>query len=153
MATWTSIGPMSSGRNVPRPPPSIIAGPPIPMLLSAVAITVSQQPSRAALPAKHRPAAMPDRGHQPGEPGEVLEGAGVEPGDHRHVRVAGPAPAALGEEHHRQPEPLDQLEDAVLLGVVALALGPGEHRVVVGDHRAPGPVLGHQVAVDPPDAR
>ena len=38
--------------NTPRPPPSIIAGPPIPMLESSVAITTSQQPSSAALPAK-----------------------------------------------------------------------------------------------------
>ena len=38
--------------NTPRPPPSIIAGPPMPMLESSVAITTSQQPSSAALPAK-----------------------------------------------------------------------------------------------------
>jgi hypothetical protein len=36
----------------PEPPPSIIAGPPIPMLASSVAITTSQQPRMAALPAK-----------------------------------------------------------------------------------------------------
>ena len=49
---WTSAGPISSGLNEPSPPPSIIAGPPIPMLESSLAITTSQQPSSAALPAK-----------------------------------------------------------------------------------------------------
>ena len=37
---------------VPSPPPSIIAGPPIPILASGDAITRSQQPSSAALPAR-----------------------------------------------------------------------------------------------------
>ncbi len=40
------------GMNSPSPPPSIIAGPPIPMLESSVAMIASQQPSSAALPAK-----------------------------------------------------------------------------------------------------
>ena len=56
---------MSSGANWPRPPPSIMAGPPMPMLAPSVAMTTSQQPSRAALPAKHRPDAMPTRGTVP----------------------------------------------------------------------------------------
>ncbi len=49
---WTLIGPMAVGSNTPRPPPSIIAGPPMPMFESAVAITTSHTPSIAALPAK-----------------------------------------------------------------------------------------------------
>ena len=52
LAYCTSIGPTSFGSNTPRPPPSIMAGPPIPMLESSVAITTSQHPSSAALPAK-----------------------------------------------------------------------------------------------------
>ena len=51
-AYCTSIGPTSPGSYTPSPPPSIIAGPPMPMLESSVAITTSQQPSSAALPAK-----------------------------------------------------------------------------------------------------
>ncbi len=42
-----------------------MAGPPIPMFESAVAITVSQQPSRAALPANTRPTAIPTLGTSP----------------------------------------------------------------------------------------
>ena len=52
LALWIAIGPTSAGSNTPSPPPSIIAGPPIPMLEFSVAITTSQQPSSAALPAK-----------------------------------------------------------------------------------------------------
>ena len=47
-----SAGPTSSGATTPRPPPSIIAGPPMPMLALRVEITESQLPSSAALPAK-----------------------------------------------------------------------------------------------------
>ena len=46
-------------RTRPRPPPSIIAGPPMPMLALSVAMITSQQPSSAALPAKQRPARCP----------------------------------------------------------------------------------------------
>ncbi|MNR62286.1 hypothetical protein D3C85_1842730 [compost metagenome] len=56
---------MSSGRYTPSPPPSIIAGPAMPMLASRVATITSQQPSSAALPAKQRPAAMPMTGTSP----------------------------------------------------------------------------------------
>ena len=53
------------------------------------------------------------------------------------VGVAGPAAAALGEEHDRQPQPLGELEQPVLLAVVLRALRAGEHGVVVGhDHAA-----------------
>ena len=41
-----------SGSNTPSPPPSIMAGPPMPMLESSVAMTTSQHPRIAALPAK-----------------------------------------------------------------------------------------------------
>ena len=67
-APGTSIGPTSSGRNTPRPPPSIIAGPPMPMFESSVAMITSQQPSSAALPAKQRPEVMPTSGTRPLQP-------------------------------------------------------------------------------------
>ena len=54
---------------------------------------------------------------------EQCEGGGVETGDARRVGVTRSASAALGEEHHGKPEPLDELEEAVLLLVVHLALG------------------------------
>ena len=42
---------ITSGRKIPSPPPSIIAGPPIPIFDPFVAITTSQHPSKDALPA------------------------------------------------------------------------------------------------------
>ena len=59
---------MSSGANTPRPPPSTIAGPPMPMLAPSVAMTTSQHPRMAALPAKQRPDAMPTSGTWPDRP-------------------------------------------------------------------------------------
>src|SRR5436190_9375390 len=38
-AAWTSLGPICSGLKTPRPPPSTIAGPPMPIELSRVAMT------------------------------------------------------------------------------------------------------------------
>ena len=65
LGTCTLIGPTSSGAKTPRPPPSIIAGPPMPMFASAVAMITSQQPRMAALPAKQRPDVMPTSGTRP----------------------------------------------------------------------------------------
>ena len=62
LGTWTSIGPMSSGAKTPSPPPSTIAGPPMPIDELAVAMITSQQPSSDALPAKQRPEVMPTIG-------------------------------------------------------------------------------------------
>src|SRR3569833_2012779 len=61
----TLIGPSSSGRNTPRPPPSTIAGPPMPSAESLVAMITSQQPRIAALPAKQRPEFTPTSGTVP----------------------------------------------------------------------------------------
>ena len=58
----------------------------------------------------------------------------------------GPPAAALGEQHDRQPAPLGDLEQAVLLEVVAHALRAGQDRVVVGHRHA-------RAAVDLADAR
>ena len=50
-----SDGPISFGSNFPSPPPSIIAGPAIPIQEFFVAILISALPKRAALPAKQNP--------------------------------------------------------------------------------------------------
>ena len=65
--TWIlmTFGPISSGVKMPRPPPSTIAGPPMPILVLRVAITTSQQPTRAALPAKQRPETIAIIGTRP----------------------------------------------------------------------------------------
>ena len=65
LGAWMRAGPTSSGAQLPRPPPSIIAGPPMPIEESAVAMMTSQQPSSAALPAKQRPATTPITGTRP----------------------------------------------------------------------------------------
>ena len=65
LGTCTLIGPTSSGEKTPRLPPSIIAGPPMPMDEFLVAITTSQQPRIAALPAKQRPELIPTNGTAP----------------------------------------------------------------------------------------
>ena len=93
-----------------------------------------------------------DEGHLAAQRAEEREGLGVEPGHDGHVGVAGAAAAALGEEDDREAQPLDELEEAVLLAVVHLALGAGQDGVVVREHGAAGPFLAEEVAVDPADA-
>ena len=97
-----SSGPTSSGGKTPRPPPSIIAGPPMPIVEFLVAMITSQQPRSAALPAKQRPELMPTSGTTPLSLPEDMEGHGVEAGHRLHVGVARPPAAAFGEEHQRQ---------------------------------------------------
>ena len=46
------MGPTAAGATTPSPPPSIMAGPPMPRLASGVAMITSQAPARVALPAK-----------------------------------------------------------------------------------------------------
>ena len=78
-----------------------------------------------------------DHRHQAGERGELAEGVVVQAGDDGHVNVTRTPAAALGEQHHRQLELVRQRQHAVLLVVVAPALGAGEYGVVVGhDHAA-----------------
>ena len=62
---WTSEGPTSSGSTVPSPPPSIIAGPPMPSEEPSVATIRSDAPAITALPAKQRPATIAMRGTRP----------------------------------------------------------------------------------------
>ena len=47
----SEMGPTSSGRKAPMPPPSMVAGPPIAMSASSVAMMRSVTPRIAALPA------------------------------------------------------------------------------------------------------
>ena len=128
---FISNGPTASASTTPSPPPSIIAGPPMPMLASGVAMIRSEHPSSAALPAKQRPDAMPTQRHHTGQPRPERECHHVETGDHRLVGVTRPAAAALGEEHDRQAPAIDDLEETVFLAVPHRSLGSGEHGVVV----------------------
>jgi hypothetical protein len=77
-----------------------------------------------------------DHRHLARERGELAEGVVVEARHDRHVGIAGPAAAALGEQHHRQPQLVRHREQPVGLVVVAHALRAGQHRVVVGQHGA-----------------
>ena len=104
-----------------------------------MAMITSQQPSIAALPAKQRPEVTPTSGTEPAEPAQEMKGHAVEAATTGAVGIPGATAAALGEEHHGQPQPLGELEHAVLLAVVLEALGAGEHRVVVGHDDALGP--------------
>ena len=88
----------------------------------------------------------PDERHEAAQAREQRERAAVQAGDDRHVDVARAPAAALGEQHHRKPAPLGDLEQPVLLHVVAHALRAREHGVVVGHRNA-------RAAVDLADAR
>ena len=77
-----------------------------------------------------------DEWHLPAQRAEQGEGLGVEPGHDGHVGVARAPAAALGEEHDGEAQPLDELEEAVLLAVVHLALGAGQDGIVVRQHGA-----------------
>ena len=89
-----------------------------------------------------------DSGGEAGDPRPEGERPRVERRDDRVVGVAGPAAAALGEQDRRQPHPLDQLEQPVLLAMAEDALGPGQDHVVVGEDRA-GRAIAELLAVDP----
>ena len=151
-ADWTSIGPICSGAKSPSPPPATIAGPPIPSAMLSVATIRSALPASAALPAKQRPATIAIRGASPESRAQSANARRVERRDDRVVGVAGASAAALGEEHRGQSQPLDQLEEPVLLAMPLRALGAGQDHVVVGDHRAGGGIA-EQLAVDPRGAR
>ncbi len=85
-----------------------------------------------------------DQRHLPAQTGEQRKRIGVQPGHDRHVGVARPTAAALGEQHDGQRQAGHELEQAVLLLVVHLALGAGQHGVVVRQHR-------HRLPVDATD--
>ena len=150
----TDIGPISSGVNTPSPPPSTIAGPPMPMLVSAVAMITSQQPSSDALPAKQRPETIADQRHQARAAGAKWWNVGC------RARMK---PPHVGRRRGRPPPPsanstsgmrpcLGDLEHAVGLPVVVHALGAGEHGVVVGHHATRAWRARRTGAVDAADA-
>ena len=72
-----------------------------------------------------------DQRHQAAQPREQVEREAVEPRHAGAVGVAGPAAAAFGEEHDGSRMLLRQLEQPVLLLVVAQPLRAREHGVVV----------------------
>ena len=125
----------------------------MPTLASGVAMTTWQHPSRAALPAKQRPDTTPTRGTRPLSAPNSAKASVSRPGHDGHVGVTGPPPAALGEQDDGQSQAFDELEEAVLLAVVHLALGAGQDGIVVRQHGAARPFLVEEVTVDPPDAR
>ena len=138
LACCTSEGPISSGREHPETT-ALDHGRAAhaDSWLPRVAITTSLQPSRAALPAKQRPAAMPTHRYLSGKTCESRECADMQPRNDGHVGVARPAAAPLREQHHRQPLLQRNAQQAVGLGVVAHALRAGQHGGVVGhDHGA-----------------
>ena len=59
-----------------------------------------------------------DERHEAAQRAEQVERHAVEPGEPGAVGVAGPAAAALGEEHDRKPHAFGELEQPVLLAVV-----------------------------------
>ena len=65
LRTCIEAGPTWSGSTLPSPPPSIIAGPPMPSDTSSVATIRSEEPAITALPAKHRPETTAIRGTSP----------------------------------------------------------------------------------------
>ena len=60
---------------------------------------------------------MPTRGTIPDSRAQQRECHDVETGDHRVIRVPGPAAAALREQHDRQAPPLDDLEETIFLAM------------------------------------
>ena len=78
---------------------------------------------------------MATSGTWPDSRGGQPERRHVQAGHRGGVGVAGPPAAALGEHHQGQPLPVGQLEQPVGLAVVHVALGAGQHAVVVGHHR------------------
>ena len=134
LATCTDIGPTSSGATTPSPPPSIIAGPPIPRLAPSTAMITSHSPASAALPAKQRPGDDRDQRHPRREPREDLEGRDVEHRGPAAVGVARPPATALGVDHDRPAALLGDLERPVLLLVVDGA--PGCRRARCSRRRA-----------------
>ena len=87
-----------------------------------------------------------------GQASEQIKRHRVETRHHGGVGIAGPSPATLGEQHHRQPLALGQLEEPVLFPVVLVALRAGEHRVVVRHHHHACPLRPNPVDADRCDA-
>jgi hypothetical protein len=72
--------------------------------------------------------------------GKQAEGGQIEPGNHDAlgVRIPGPSPSALGKENQGCALFIGQLEKPVHLFMIEVALGAGQHRIVVGHDHAAG---------------
>ena len=77
-----------------------------------------------------------DHGHPPAQRRHGAEGSQLEARPGAGVGVTGATTAAFREQHYRNSLAIGDLEQAVGLGVIAHALGTGQHRVVVRDHDA-----------------
>ena len=94
-----------------------------------------------------------DQRHQPAQLRERCERMGVHGDAGADVIFAGPSAAALAVQHQRKFEPLRQFEHAILLVVVAVSLGAGEHGVIVVHQCRPRSCLVEQIAVNGAHAR
>src|SRR3954470_1086730 len=108
---------MSSGATSPRPPPAIIAGPPMPSEAPRVATIRSLHPAITALPAKQRPWTIAIRGTLPASRAHSANARVCSQDTPGRSVSPGRPPPPSAEEDHGQPQPLDQLEQPVLLGV------------------------------------
>ena len=104
----------------------------MPMFESSVAITTSQQPEDRRVAGEAVAGVDTDERNRARQLGEPQEREAVESGHAAGVGVARATATTFGEEHDRQPQLFGELEQAVLLAVVAMALRAGQHRVVVG---------------------
>ena len=111
-------------------------------------IAAAQQRS---VPGEAATGSDPDERHVPRERSKPREGTGVESGHHCGVGVTRPTPASLGKEDDWQLESIGELKETILLAVVALALGAGEHHVVVRDHDARCRLDSEELRVDRAD--
>ena len=134
-APASSTGPTVVGATRPRPPPSIIAGPPMPRLAPSVAMMTSQQPSSAALPAKQRPATMPISGTCPDSAASARKVLQSSPATPSQSTSPGRPPPPSAHSTSGQRWRAASVQQPVALGVVEDALRAGQHGVVVGHHR------------------
>ena len=124
----------------------------MPTLVSRVAMITSQQPSRAALPAKQRPETTPTSGTRPlsfancakvGTSRPVTPSRSVSPG-------LPPPPSANRTSGMRWRSAIVNRRSCF---VIALALRAGEHHVIVGDDHAARAVRFEMLCIDGGEAR
>ena len=151
-STCIANGPTSSAATTPRPPPSIIAGPPMPMLASGVAMMMSQQPSSAALPAKQLPDAMPMRGTTPDSRAHSANAMVSSPATIAwSVSPGRPPPPSVKNTVGRRSRSITSKSRSFLRWPITPCV-PGQHGVVVREHRAARASAVQQRGVDVGDA-
>ena len=109
----------------------------MPMLESSVAITTSQHPSSAALPAKQFPEAIPTSGTSALRRAKRLKARQSRPATIGMSTSPGrpPPPSANSTTGSRRRSASSNRRSFFMM--TAHALGAGQHRVVVGHHHAP----------------